>query len=440
MLLIAEKLNTPLPKKALVKLFWLRNIAILGQIITILCVKYILEIPVLDNNMWHVIFLLALFNTFVFFRIQGEVSTIEWELAAHILLDTTAFAVLLYFSGGSSNPFISLLLVPIALSAVFLHLPYVLFISLSCILFYSLLMFWNIPLPPVHQRFGGDFNLHVFGMWISFILSALILITFIFLLVRTTKQHEKDLAAIREENLINQHLISLGTLSAGVAHEFGTPFSTIKMIADELLTEPGNIELVKEDAFLLKEQTEACQLQLKNLFRTINNGQQQILPQSLHQFLQTTIDRWLAMRSEISLYSKLDIPNHLLITPDETLSQTFINVLENAADASLDNNNATISLHASIENKALRIDIEDKGKGISPNTSPQWQLDSLSTKPEGHGIGLVLSRATLSRLGGSLSLSVLSGTKGTRASIHLPLSTILNLDANSDQHNYDSNY
>ncbi|HIO92860.1 MAG TPA: GHKL domain-containing protein [Leucothrix mucor] len=426
MLFITDKLNTALPEKTLEKLFWLRNIAIFGQVITILSVKYLLDIPLLDNEMWVVITLLAIFNVFVFFRIQGEIQTIEWEVASHILLDTTAFATLLYFSGGASNPFISLLLVPIALSAVFLHLYYALFITLSCISFYSLLMIWSTPLPPVHQRFGGDFNLHIFGMWISFILSALILITFVSLLVRITKRHEKDLASIREENLINQHLISLGTLSAGVAHEFATPFSNIKMIADELLAEPNNIELIKENALLLKEQTEACQLQLKKLFRNIKSDKQQISPQSLRQFLQASIDRWLAMRSEISLQSQLDIPKELLITPDETLSQTFINVLENAADASLDNNAASVSLIATIKNKMLIIKIRDKGKGIFLDETSQKQYDPFSTKAEGHGVGLVLSHATLSRLGGSLKLST-QDNKGTCASIHLPLSAITDI-------------
>ena len=98
-------------------LAWLRLCAIAGQSVAVLvCAWWMrLEIPLLPLLLG--IGLLAVFSVFAAWRLRQPWPLREWEAIGHIAADTLVLGYLLYFTGGASNPFITLLLVPIALSA-----------------------------------------------------------------------------------------------------------------------------------------------------------------------------------------------------------------------------------------------------------------------------------------------------------------------------------
>jgi two-component system sensor histidine kinase RegB len=72
-----------------------------------------LQIPLLPLLLG--IGLLAVFSVFAAWRLSQPWPVREWETIGHIAADTLVLGYLLYFTGGASNPFITLLLVPIAL-------------------------------------------------------------------------------------------------------------------------------------------------------------------------------------------------------------------------------------------------------------------------------------------------------------------------------------
>jgi hypothetical protein len=83
------------------------------------------------------------------------------------LVDVAVFTALLYFTGGPTNPFVSLYLVPISLAAMSLPARYAWVTVALCGAGYALLWWDSVPLPPVHARFGSEFDLHLAGMWIT---------------------------------------------------------------------------------------------------------------------------------------------------------------------------------------------------------------------------------------------------------------------------------
>lgn len=99
------------------RLFVLRNIAIVGQVATVVLVARGLGIALPFDAMASVIIALALLNLLTRLRLRRAWPVNDAELFAQLMLDVLALTVLLYFSGGSTNPFILLYLLPITLTA-----------------------------------------------------------------------------------------------------------------------------------------------------------------------------------------------------------------------------------------------------------------------------------------------------------------------------------
>jgi nitrogen fixation/metabolism regulation signal transduction histidine kinase len=108
----------------------------------------------------------------------------------------------------------------------------------------------------------------------------------------------------------------------------------------------------------------------------------------------------------------------LMVTADETqIEQVLINLVRNAVDASSETSgNVSVSWHA--DDGFVEIDVEDEGPGVS-GTSNLF-IPFFTTKPEGSGIGLVLSRQIVEAHGGALTLENRAGRRGAIARLRLP--------------------
>lgn len=404
----------------LLRLFWLRNLAIPVQLITIFIVHNLLEISLPIAEMLRVVVVLSIFNLLVFWRMRQKFPVTELEIAIHLGFDSVILAALLFYAGGSTNPFVSLFLVPIALAASFLSLGYVISITLLCIGLYSLLMVNHHHLASSHGRFGGDFNLHIIGMWINFILASLVTTLFITGLAKTARERATKLAAYDKELLRNEYVVALGTLAAGTAHEISTPLSNIGMMADELKNSPEDTALVRDFADSIKTQQQVCIKQLQGLRGASELAEQdKISIQPLDRFLDDMINRWAAMRPEIKIDRHFSLAHNPEINADPTITQAIINLLNNAADASLANNHPEVKIHAESPGKDLLLHIDDFGTGFSEDQAQLAGDIAFTTKKNGLGLGLILSHASLARYQGSLRLH--QQENGMRSTIKIPL-------------------
>lgn len=128
-----------------------------------------------------------------------------------LLIDTLLWISWLYFSGGATNAFISLLLLPIAIAAV--TLPFWAPWTLAAIttLAYSLMLYAVPAMEGGHHEHaghmaGGSMASHYVGMWFNFLLSALVLTTSVALIARRLRQTDAELAALRESQLRQEQL------------------------------------------------------------------------------------------------------------------------------------------------------------------------------------------------------------------------------------------
>ena len=110
------------PRQLVATLVWLRLCAIGGQLVTIVFVAQVLGLAIPVARLLTAIAVLGAFNILVVWRLRQKSRMAGWEPVAHIAIDTLVLGYLLYLTGGASNPFVSLLVMPITLAATALPL------------------------------------------------------------------------------------------------------------------------------------------------------------------------------------------------------------------------------------------------------------------------------------------------------------------------------
>ena len=243
-----------LEKKTVVILRW---IALIGQLITIYFVHFYIDfdLPLIFCSL--TIFFGGLTNIFIQFNFKkNQLSNIESTIL--LFYDVIQLAVLIYLTGGVTNPFIIFLIVPALISSTLLNLASTLFLSIITIMSLVLLTFNYFPLPS-----EGNLHFHVPDYYIYSIPSALV-IALIFLNYfgfRFGYEARRRGNALNRLELVlakEQELESIGHQAAAAAHSLGTPLSTITVIAKELKKEIVHNKEFKDDVDTILEQAKKC--------------------------------------------------------------------------------------------------------------------------------------------------------------------------------------
>ena len=407
----STRLST-LPARAMLgRLLAVRVSLIAGWAAGILWLHWGLGIRMPLLPMAAVLGLMALFSFSTAWRLRLDVPATQMEFLAHLLADLTAFAVLVFFSGGATNPFVSLMLVPVVIAAISLRPRWVWLLAAMAGGYYALLLFYYQPLAIADPVAAS--GMHLGGMWFNFLISAGLIAFFVTRMHAALRLRDQELSALREKQLRDERIVALGTQAALAAHELATPLATIQTTAHELAAEFANDPDIGADCRLLEKQAQACKRILTQLAARAQDTPAAAQP--LDTWLAALAERWQVLRPDAQIATGLP-PDHRHFTPPDGLEQAILNVLNNAADASPD----VVELSAATEGDVLFIDVADRGPGFTAEQKAQAGRVLFSGKPgRGWGMGLALTHATLERLGGSLTLIERDGG-GTRVRITLP--------------------
>lgn len=403
------------PKSLFSVLVALRYSSVLLQLGLLAVCQFALLIELPFAPMLAMTLALSVFAVLAQLRKKDSSNITHAEVFFYLCVDVLQWAWFLYFSGGASNPFITLFLLYVALCVMGLNEKYGALMLLLCATVYGFLMYYYKPLPVMHHRFGGMFNFHLSGMWFNFLLSAILLMGFITYFSRKAKEDEKRMQVLREKNLKSEHFLRLGTMSVSVAHEINTPLNSMIMLNEELLENPRD-EVQKELLMTLQSQMALCQTRIQSLLSDPQRGTE---PVALGALIQQVQHEWQLMRPEITL--DMDIhPAKLQGVVSPLLSQALFNVLNNGADASAENGVYRCVIQV-CQQQDLIITVRDFGRGLKAHPLKPLALRSPSNKSGGHGLGLVLSHATLEQMNGQLRLR--PWDNGTEAVIQVPVET-----------------
>ncbi len=400
------------------RLALLRGLMLFAELAAVLAAHYLAGISLPLMPLFAIFALMATASLWTWRRAGYGAVISDREFFLQLCADVLALASVLYFTGGATNPFAWLFLIPLIIAATVLAAPAVWLMAALTTLCYSLLFFFYQPLgndTPMHH--DPAFSQHIFGMWFGFALSAVLIAWFVVGIANTLRQRDELLARAREQALRNEQLVALGTLATGAAHELGTPLSTMAVVTREL--ERAEVpDSMKRKLAILRSQVDRCKQALSVIsasageLRAESGG---LIP--VHTWLERIVDNWKSQRHDASISLHLSQePTDAGIIDEQTLQQSIINLLNNAADAS----DKEIALEARWDSRKITIDILDRGPGLHPNIAATLGEQQTSNKEYGLGLGLLLTHATLQRLGGDIALFDRQGG-GTCTRIQLPL-------------------
>ena len=394
------------PLLTLRSLFWLRHFAVLAQLITMVVADRWLGYPIPWPTITSILLLTAAFNFYTGWWLKQAAPFRGWRLMLQFGFDVLQLAAVLYYTGAGQNPFVSLLLLPVALALLTGSTRLTVFVLSFAVLAYVALLLFP---PDFHWHVAHDemMTLHLYGMWINFVVTALAMAAFGLRLLRQLREHENQIRLARERSLRDERLVALGTQAAQVAHQLGTPLNTLLLLADELrqpLAETEKREVLAE----LDRQIGHC----RNWLLSLREIGQQEASQPLNQLVRDTVEQWRWYRPQAELSTELAVLDSLTLAVPSSLSPALLNLLNNAFEASQRNGQRSVRIQAQLIGEVLQLSIYDAGTGFGERRNSA-----------GLGIGIHLANASIERLGGSVSWQPVPGG-GTRTDVSLPLTEL----------------
>ncbi|APX93121.1 two-component sensor histidine kinase [Halomonas sp. 1513] len=391
------------PNRNLVRLTIVRGITWTGFLAAIIFGIEVIGFQLRVVPVICVIVAMGLINVATWWRLGRPRAVTDTEYLFHLLADVAGLTLLFYFTGGSTNPFITYYLVPITIAAATLPWRFAWLIASASMAGYTFLMLFFEPVPQLsHGIIVGSISLHVLGMWLNFGLSAGLVTFFIYKMAHALRRRDQTLSRTREAALRNEQVLAVATQAAGTAHELGTPLSTMAVLLKEMRDEAGDNDPLCADIDLLRQQVDTCKSRLQHL---VANADRRRLAEPEQrpagEWLAQVVQRWLVLRPDVS--HRLDIAERRgmpTLAVDATLEQALMNLLNNAADA----NPEQIAISLDWDSDEVIIDIRDHGPGVAMSIADQLGDTFVSTKSKGMGIGLFLTHATINRFGGGVSL------------------------------------
>lgn len=344
----------------------------------------------------------------------------RWGALLQLAVDLAAWSAFLYFTGGVTNPAISLLLPVVAVGASILPAVQAWLLAALAVTAYSLLWRFHLPVPLADATQAMYW--HLAGMWITFAFAAATVVWFIVRLNNALAAREDELATVNAARARDAHVVGLGKLAAGAAHRLGTPLGTLRILADELARRPELAVEVREDLELMREQLDHCRDILNGLTREA--GQQRAEGGGAVDALawaRAVAERWQQLRpgAKLAMPAAATGPGAVIVA-DASLGEALHNLIDNAANANLRAGRAAaVELDVRREGEEVVVEVHDRGPGLDPARVQDARHAPLAAHAEGMGVGLMLAHAALEHHGGRLEFRSRPGG-GTIARMLIP--------------------
>ena len=420
-----SKDNIQLDKRTLVILRW---IAIIGQYLTISIVYFILKFELPFFYCSIIIFIGILTNFYLQFKFNKNQLN-NFTSTFFLFYDLIQLSILLYLTGGVTNPFTILLIVPAIVSSTFLTLRSTINLSVITIIILIVLTVNHLPLP-----YSGELHFHVPDTYLYAVPIAIIigLIFLTYFGVRFGIESRKRTEALNKLELIlakEHELESIGLQAAAAAHSLGTPLSTITVIARELEKEIGNNPKYSKDIDLLLSQTKRCSDILKNLSKDQLEEDSFLSDIKIEELLSEIVRSYTEI-SEKKL-SLLVEKNKLNPQIERTLEITY--GLRNFIGNAVKYSNSFVDITLESNNKITEVKVCDDGPGFSEdilNVLGEPYIRSknkIISSKSGLGLGTFIGKTLLERMKANVNFDKCPKTNGAMVTIKWQTNDLLSI-------------
>ena len=367
-------------------------------------------------------------NMLAYKRLRAEALITQDELFWHLVVDVFALSGVLYMTGGSGNPFVSLFIFQVMMSAVLLEKRRCWVMVTLTIAAYIFLSFNHAQVStlthegmmqmqgalcadgsgqtmPVMDMVGA----HLYGMLVAYSVLALAVALFMTKVADNLRERDAELAYLHERAAIKVEVVRMGVEAATAAHELGTPLATIAVAAREL---QGMVdESAKPEVTMIESQVQRCKKiidAILNAFGSSRAEDAEIM--TIEEFVRMSVMEWhqaCGAHDMVQLHwlGEVSCP----MVADRVLRRVLSNMLDNARQAQA----SVIQMFVEAHEDVLEVRVVDDGIGLEA---------SQRMKQEGkHGVGLMLSRTIVEGLGGDLRVTTRADKqRGTTAVLRLP--------------------
>jgi len=410
-----SKDNIQLDKRTLVILRW---IAIIGQYLTISIVYFVLKFELPFFYCSTIILIGILTNFYLQFQFKKNQLN-NFTSTFFLFYDLIQLSLLLYLTGGVTNPFTILLIVPAIVSSTFLTLRSTINLSFITIIILILLTINHLPLPH-----SGELHFHVPDIYLYAVPIAIIIgLTFLtYFGVRFGIESRKRTEALNKLELIlakEHELESIGLQAAAAAHSLGTPLSTITVIARELEKEIGNNPKYSKDIDLLLSETKRCSDILKDLSRDQLEEDSFLSDIKIEELLSAIVRSFTEIsEKKISLLVEQNKFNPQI---ERTLEITY--GLRNFIGNAVKYSNSSVDVILESNNKITEVKVCDDGPGFSEdilNVLGEPYIRSknkIISSKSGLGLGTFIGKTLLERMKANVSFDKCPNINGAMVTI-----------------------
>ena len=343
-------------------------------------------------------------------------------LPLYLSYDIGQLGLLLYLTGGITNPFVFLIIIPSVFSAQYLNIwsSAVLVIFTSLILAILTFFYFQLPHPETTHFHAPEY--YLYSIPISIFIGLIFLVYFGVKFGIESRIRKKAYDEMQEQMAKENELLSLGGQAAAAAHSLGTPLSTILLTAKELQKEFGNNDKIKKDIELLVSQSGRCREILKKLSLNPNIEDEFINSNlSLNDYVYEIVRSFQEISEKNFIINSEQFKNPIKLYRSSEIVYGLRNFIGNANKFS----NKKIEIFLKSNNNETVIVIKDDGPGFPKDLIDKQKLGEpyIRTTDEAHiakyglGLGTFIGKTLLEKNYANINFANSKTTSGAEVII-----------------------
>lgn len=408
-------------RRNMLLLIQLRWLAVAGQVATILLVHYAMRIPLPVGLLLMApagLVAVNLLSAAISARAGGVT---DQGLMFALLADVTALTWLLYLTGGAANPFVALYLLQVVLGAVLLAPVYAWALIALTSLCFAGLGLRNRPLALPPTREDALLSLYLQGSLICFVLMAVLLVLFVTRISQNLRERDASMADMRQRAVEHDHIVRMGLLASGAAHELGTPLASLSVILSDWKRMPrlADDPDLAQDMTTMRAEVERCKAIVTGILMSAGEARGQAPERTtVRAFIRAVVEASGAEGVAVEIRDQLSQDSAIIADP--ALRQVLGVLFDNAAEAGARRIVVTLGQAGEL----LEITVRDDGPGFAPEILDRLGKPYTSTKTRpGAGLGLFLLMNVIRSLGGTVEAAN-PPAGGGEVRLRLPLSAL----------------